>query len=598
LSSASQPESRPQPLTATQIARLQAAVDGFSPSDLVWASGYLAGLAGQHRSASTAAASAHPPAQRLSILVGSQTGNGKRLGERVLKAAQQRGVAARLVSLADFNPRQLRQETALLLVVSTHGDGDPPDDALALHRYLTSAQAARLPQLSYSVLALGDSSYPHFCKTGRDFDERLQALGARAAVPRVECDVDLAAANDAWIESAVSAFAALLPEAAAPARLALVETTAPAPREHLRASATLLANQRITGRQSSKEVRHVEFALDTADFDYLPGDSVSLRPHNPASVVSEILTLMQWPAATPVHLGERTLTIEAALREGLEITQLARPVVQAIAELAPRADLRDWLAAATPEAVANWLATRQLVDVLRETDARFPPQTLVSLVRPLATRAYSIASSRLASPDEVHLTVAIVNDDHEGRARPGAASNYLAALAPGAVVELQLDRNSAFRLPANDDVPLIMVGPGTGIAPFRAFIEERAARGAAGKHWLFFGERTQREDFLYQIEWQRHLREGSLTRLDLAFSRDGAQKVYVQDRLREQGAEVYAWLEAGAAFYVCGDAKRMAKDVHRALLELIMRHGGRDEDGAEEYLFELRQQGRYQRDVY
>lgn len=598
MSIASLPESRPQTLNAQQLARLHAAVEGLSATDLIWASGYLAGLAGQRRAESPLAAPAATPATRLTILVGSQTGNGKRVGERVLKACQQRGLAARLVSLADFNPRQLRQETALLLVVSTHGDGDPPDDALGLHRYLGSAQAARLPQLAYSVLALGDSSYPHFCKTGRDFDERLQALGARALVPRVECDVDLAAANDAWLETTVSAFAALVSEATPPARLALVETAPPAAREHVRLSATVLANQRITGRKSSKEVRHVEFAVDTAEFDYLPGDSVSVRPRNPASVVAEILALMQWPASTPVSLGARSLSIETALTEELEITQLARPVVTAIAERGRDAALRDWLATAEPAAVANWLSARQLVDVLRETAAAFSAQTLVELARPLATRAYSIASSRLATPDEIHLTVAVVNGEHEGHPRPGTASNMLAALAPGATLELQLDRNPAFRLPASDEVPLIMVGPGTGIAPFRAFIEERAARGARGKHWLFFGERTQREDFLYQIEWQRHLREGTLARLELAFSRDGAQKVYVQDRLRACGAEVYAWLEAGAAFYVCGDAQRMAKDVHRALVELIMTHGGRDEDGAEEYVFELRQQGRYQRDVY
>ena len=596
MSLASLPESRPQTLNTQQLARLHAAVEGLSANDLIWASGYLAGLAGQRRVEPALAAPA--PAQRLTILVGSQTGNGKRLGERVLKTCQQRGLAARLVSLADFNPRQLRQETALLLVVSTHGDGDPPDDALGLHRYLGGAQAPRLPQLAYGVLALGDSSYPHFCKTGRDFDERLQALGARALVPRVECDVDLAAANDAWLETTLGAFAALVPDAAPPARLALVETAPPAGREHARATATVLANQRITGRKSGKDVRHIEFALDTTAFDYAPGDSVSIRPRNPASLVAEILALMHWPAATPVSLGERSLSIETALTEELEITQLARPVVNAIAERGRNAALRDWLAAAEPSAVANWLTARQLVDVLREASAAFSAQTLVELARPLATRAYSIASSRLATPDELHLTVAVVNGEHEGHPRPGAASNMLAALAPGATVELQLERNAAFRLPASDEVPLIMVGPGTGIAPFRAFVEERAARAASGRHWLFFGERTQREDFLYQLEWQRHLRQGSLARLELAFSRDGAQKVYVQDRLRACGAEVYAWLEAGAAFYVCGDAQRMAKDVHRALVELIMTHGGRDEDGAEDYLFELRQQGRYQRDVY
>ncbi len=597
MSTASSPDIRLQPLSAQQLAQLESAVAGFSPSALIWASGYLAGLVGQGKTALPARAEAPAVAARLSILIGSQTGNGKRLGEKVLKACQQRGVAARLLSLADFNPRQLRQETALLLIVSTHGDGDPPDDALALHRQLNGAQAARLEKLSYSVLALGDSSYPHFCKTGRDFDERLSALGATAVLPRVECDVDLAAANDEWLASVVNAFAAITPESAAPARLALVES-APASQEAVQALASVLVNQRITGRASSKEVRHLEFALDTRRFDYLPGDSVSLKARNPQAVVSEILALMEWAPETPVTLGERSLSIEAALSGELEITQLSRPVVNAVIERGTHEGLREWLATADAAAIAEWLQARQLVDVLRESGAQFSAQTLVDLARPLASRAYSIASSAAATPDEVHITVAVVNDERDGVPRPGCASSFLAQLEAGAEIELHLDRNQAFRLPTADDAPIIMVGPGTGIAPFRSFVEERAARGASGANWLFFGERTQREDFLYQIEWQRHLRQGALAKLELAFSRDGAQKVYVQDRLTACGAEVFQWLQNGAYFYVCGDAQRMAKDVHRALVNLVMAHGGHDEDGAEEYLFGLRQQGRYQRDVY
>ncbi len=597
MSSVSSRDPRLQPPSSQQIAQIEAAVRELSPSALLWASGYLAGLAAAGAPVAPDRVATPAPTQRLTILVGSQTGTGKRLAEKALAACQQRGFAARLLSLADFNARQIKQETALLLIVSTHGDGDPPDEAVALHRYLNGTQASRLEKLDYAVLALGDSSYPHFCKTGRDFDERLGALGARPVLSRVECDVDLSAASADWFKNLANAFAAILPATTGSAPvLAAAEASTGTARVH--ATAKVLANQRITGRGSSKVVRHLEFELDTQHFDYVPGDSVSLKARNPEPVVQEILQLMQWDAAAEVRLGGRSLTLGEALRGEIEITQLSRPVLNAVIARGGNARLREWLADNDTATISAWMLERQLVDVLRESRARLAPQALVELARPLAVRAYSIASSRRATPDELHLTVAVVDDTRDGHLRPGCASSYLAALQPGANLELLLDRNPAFRLPPSDETPLIMVGPGTGIAPFRAFIEERAARGAKGKHWLFFGERTQREDFLYQVEWQRHLRQGALSRLDGAFSRDGTEKIYVQDRLVAAGAEVFAWLQQGACFYVCGDAQRMAKDVHRALINLVVAHGGLDIEAAEEYLFTLRQQGRYQRDVY
>ncbi len=584
--------------------RLEQAVADCTDEELLWASGFLAGLGARAQrrqpDAGAVARPADPPraATTLSILYGSQTGNGKGLAQRALAAATAQGIAARLLSLADFNPRQIKQERAVLLIVSTQGDGDPPDDALALHRLLHGAQAPRLERLSYGVIALGDSSYPHFCKTGRDFDTRFAALGAKRLADCVDCDLDFRAAAEAGVAQILTAVAQS--ETAAPARIALVDSGSREPATETRklvATASVLANQRLTGRRSSKDVRHLELALDTADFAYAPGDSVAVTATNAPVLVDELLATMGWSADERVRLGGTELPLRDALSSRLELTLLARPTLAALAPHTDHAPLHDALAG-DGAALNAYVRERQLVDVLRESGARLTAQRFVELARPLGRRAYSIASSRLATPDELHLTVAIVDGSRDGRPRPGCASGFLAARAVGDEVQIELERNDAFRLPRDDDAPLVMIGPGTGVAPFRAFVEERAARGATGKQWLFFGERTQREDFLYQIEWQRHLRQGSLTRLDVAFSRDSAVKDYVQDRLRERAREIYAWVQEGAYVYVCGDAQRMAKDVHRALVELIAHSSGRDAEAAEDFLFELKRQGRYQRDVY
>jgi len=587
-------------------ARLEQAVADCTDEELLWASGFLAGLGARAQrrqiDAGAVARPADPPraATTLSILYGSQTGNGKGLAQRALAAATAQGVAARLISLADFSPRQIKQERAVLLIVSTQGDGDPPDDALALHRLLHGAQAPRLERLSYGVIALGDSSYPHFCKTGHDFDARFEALGAKRLAACIDCDLDFRATAEAGVAQILTAVAQS--EAAAPARIALVDSgpheSAPtAETRELVVTASVLANQRLTGRHSSKDVRHLEFALDTADFAYEPGDSVAVTATNAPALVDELLATMGWSADERVQLGDTSLPLRDALSARLELTLLARPTLAALAAHTDHAPLHDALAG-DGAALNAYVRERQLIDVLRESGARLTAQTFVELARPLGRRAYSIASSRLATPDELHLTVAIVDGSRDGRPRPGCASGFLAARAAGDEVQLALERNDAFRLPRDDDAPIVMIGPGTGVAPFRAFVEERAARGATGKHWLFFGERTQREDFLYQIEWQRHLRQGSLAHLDVAFSRDAAVKHYVQDRLRERARDVYAWLQEGAYVYVCGDAQRMAKDVHRALVDLIADSSGRDAEAAEDFLFELKRQGRYQRDVY
>ncbi len=593
------------PLSREQISRLSQSVSDLGHDQLIWASGYMAGLAANRALLAVPTLSASEPVKAgraLTIFYGSQTGNSRRLAELAHTQAISQQVPVKLVNLADYSPRLLKQETTALFVLSTQGDGDPPEDAVSFFEALNATNAPRLEKLKYSVLSLGDSSYPYFCQAGKLLDTRLAALGATALQPRVDCGLDFTAAASAWTEQSLKLAADLL-RAGQPPRISVVESV-PRPTLHPEPSAIsvnceVLLNQRLTGRHSSKDVRHLEFALADDAFTYAPGDSLALAPHNPPQLVEEILQTLR-ASGSELVTGPTgaALPLATVLREEVELTLLNRQFLSALHTRTQHPLLSHILAPDQAADFARYLESHQVIDVLQDVSAELTPAELVALLRPLGRRTYSVASSRAATPDEAHLLVAVVQSASPAGIRYGAASNYLAALTPGATLTLHLEANPNFRLPADDKTPLIMIGPGTGVAPFRAFVAERAARGARGRNWLFFGERTHREDFLYQIEWQKALAQGHLQRLDVAFSRDQTHKDYVQHRIIEQARECYAWLEEGAAVFVCGDAKRMAKDVHAALLEAIRLGGATDDEGAREYLQNLQRTGRYRRDVY
>lgn len=584
-------------LDAPRLARLQAAAAGLGREELLWASGYLAGLA-EAGAAVAPAAPANDPAPRLAVLYGSQTGNGRGVAERLAAAAQAKGLAVEVTSMADYRPARLAGERLAVIVASTHGEGDPPDDAIDFHAFLHGRKAPKLDKLRYAVLALGDSSYEHFCQTGRDLDERLAALGARRLFERVECDLDFRGDADAWSERVLAEAAEALPAAApqATARVARLQAVParPAYSADHPFSAELLTNQPLTAPGSGADLRHVELAVDES-FAYQPGDSLAVRTVNGPALVAPVLEALALDGELPVAGAGGEYPLAEALARDYEVTVLSRHFLEAWAETAASDELKGLLA--DPRAAAAWMKDRQVIDVLRAYPAAVSPDRLLAALRPLTPRLYSIASGPSANPGEVHLTVGMVRYEAFGHTHHGAASHALAGTVEGRALPVWVEPNERFRLPA-DDAPVIMIGPGTGVAPFRAFLEEREARGAGGRNWLFFGNRHFRGDFLYQIEWLRYRKQGLLTDLDVAFSRDQVDKVYVQHRMLEKAGALYAWLEDGAHLYVCGDAARMAPDVHAALIEAVRRASGRSQAAATEYVDGLRRDGRYHRDVY
>lgn len=585
------------PLSDEQQRQLNQVLSTLNTQQLAWVSGYLYGLSQSGVQSVATSAAVAAPSGSLTILYGSQTGNAKGVASAIQAQAKAHGLPVTLTSMADYKPKQLKKESHLLVVVSTYGEGEPPESAVDLFEQLKKGKIGKLEGLKFAVLGLGDSSYEFFCQTGKDFDDFLSKAGAERIHELASLDVDYQEAASAWGEQAVNAVAATLSAGAATASVAGSVQQAVGHSQYHKENpfpARLSVNQKITGRDSTKDIRHIEINLEESGITYQPGDALGIWFDNDADLVGEVLALTGLSGDEATAQGP----LRAALTRHFELTRLHGGFITGLADISGNAALKDL---AGDKAQVNALvASAQVVDVLKRFPATLTAEQLVKLLRPLTPRLYSIASAQSEVEEEVHLTVGVVRYPQEdGTVRSGGASSYLAdRLAEDAEVRVFVEHNDNFRLPANPDTPVIMVGPGTGIAPFRAFMQEREAQGAEGKNWLFFGNPHFTQDFLYQVEWQRYVKSGLLSKISLAFSRDQANKIYVQDRLREAGLELYQWLEAGAHFYVCGDANHMAKDVQEALLDVISDHGHKSREEAEEYLSELRRAKRYQRDVY
>lgn len=601
------------PLPADRLDSLARLTDGLDSNSLWWLSGYAAGLARAGVAPAPVAAAAAPDArggERLSIVYGSQTGNAKRLAEQLAAQAEAAGLGVRLVRADAYPTRELKTERLLYVVISTQGDGDPPDDARGLVEFIAGKRAPELKGLSYAVLGLGDSSYPQFCAIGNRLDARLAELGAARLFARGEADLDLETVTTPWLQQALAQAKETLKPAAA--HLATVTPLRPLPAAtpafHRDApfAAELIGNRRLIARGTSargaivadKDIRHIELSLEGSGLHYQPGDALGLWPRNAPELVSAVLRTLDLDGDASVAHGGQSLPLRQWLGEKRELTKLARPFIASHAAHSRNDELNRLLAPDNAAQLARLLATTQVIDLLQRFDGHWSAEELVAALRPLTPRLYSIASSQKAVGDEAHLTVAHVEYATDAGLRWGVASHQLAGAEEGERLPVFIEHNERFRLPADPGRDIIMIGPGTGVAPFRGFVQDRAADGAGGRNWLLFGNPHFRTDFLYQTEWQAALKSGQLHRLDLAFSRDQADKVYVQHRLREHGRDLYDWLQNGAHVYVCGDATRMARDVHAALLAAIAEHGGKSAEAAEDYLNQLQQQGRYARDVY
>jgi len=604
-------EFAPPTLTAEQWQQINALATSLRPDQALWISGYFAGIGHQARAAAglgqPIAPSVAPPVEHrspassrtLTILYGSETGNSAGLAKSLLASIRGVGLDATVADMAEYKVRKFRDERDLLIVTSTHGEGDPPLSAKSFFEFIESRKAPRLPEVRYAVLALGDSTYEQFCGAGKRLDRRLAELGATCMMPRVDCDVDYEDAAAAWIDAVTRKLDADRPVL----RVAAIAPLSPASAgrgvdKHNPLLATVVDNFVLTGRGSSKETRHIELSLAGSDIAFEPGDALGILPRNDPALVEALLGQLSLSADTPVTAKTGQLTLGEALSSAYEITVATPRFIDQWANLSGAVDLSAFRGDDAAERRAAFLRAHHVIDIIR----RFPvtgvdAQAFLAGLRPLQPRLYSIASSLSLVPEEAHLTVCTVRYELHGEPRAGVASGQLARRAdPETTLPVYVQSNPHFRLPA-DDTPIIMIGAGTGVAPYRAFLQEREARGAAGRSWLLFGDRNFHTDFLYQTEWQGWLKEGVLSRLNVAFSRDQTEKVYVQHRLLDHARDVYAWLEEGAHLYVCGGT-HLAPDVQAALSNILQRQRGCGPEEAAAYLSALQREHRYQIDVY
>ena len=570
---------------------LQRFAEGLNREQLLWASGYLTGFG----KSAPAQKMRGNTGEKITILFGTETGNAKRLAEVFATKAQAVGVQTNVQDMLVYGRAKLRRDRIIVLIVSTHGDGEPPDSARTLLASLTDGPVPDLHDSRFAVLALGDASYPRFCQAGKAFDVALASAGAERLLPRVDCDVDYEEDAICWMEQVLGTLTTGKSSPAAP-------LPAPVPKQGYSSQATfpavLLDKVNLSGRGSDREVWHLELDLDGSGLHYAPGDIASVTPSNPPQLVEELLDRLELDHKALVRTRQGEMPLVEALAAHYEITRITWPFLERYARLSDAKALQSAIAGRDVNGLDTWTDGREVIDVVGQYSVKgLSAQSFADCLRPLPPRRYSIASSLLAVPGEVHLTVAAIRYSSHGRERLGVASTFLAdRVAIGRPVPIFIEPNAEFRLPEDSGQAMIMIGAGTGVAPFRSFLQEREAMGAAGNNWLFFGDRHFSTDFLYQREWLRWLKDGHLTRLDVAFSRDQERKIYVQDRLRERACDVFAWLEEGAAVYVCG-AEAMGRAVQQSLVDIVQ-SAGRTQVQAEEYILELKQTGRYHRDVY
>jgi sulfite reductase (NADPH) flavoprotein alpha-component len=599
------------PFNEEQVKLLSSLLSTLTEPQKMWLSGYLAyqqatGAVLQEAPETLSSTTEQIASKEVTILFGSQTGNAQGLAENMSGKLEEQGFQVTLSSMNEFKPNRIKKIQNLLILVSTHGEGDPPDTALSFYEFLNGKRAPQLKDLQFSVLSLGDSSYEFFCQTGKDFDKRLEELGGKRLYPRTDCDLDYDEPAAEWFEGVLSSLNETSSTEKQTSLPSSIETKAASDQSSYSRTnpfkAEILENINLNGRGANKETRHLELSLEDSNLEFEPGDSLGIYPENDPALVDLLIWEMNWNPDEMVAVNKQgdMRPLRDALIANYEITVLTKPLLEKAAQVFANNDLRGLLAPEKKEELRTYIEGRDLLDLVRDFALKeIPASTFLSILRKIPARLYSIASSLKANPDEVHLTIGAVRYDAHGRDRTGVCSVQCAERAqPGDILPVFIQKNQNFRLPADLHTPIIMIGPGTGVAPFRSFLQEREELEAEGKSWLFFGDQHFVTDFLYQVEWQQWLKNGVLTKMDVAFSRDTEEKVYIQNRIKENSQELYQWLEDGAVVYICGDEKRMAHDVHETLVGIIEQEGRMSREQAEAYITEMQQQKRYQRDVY
>jgi len=596
------------PLSVDQVGFLNALSNSQpSPAQALWLSGYFAALSGSGLAPGdfTNSTQANNTAQLplLTILFGSETGNGEHLAEDLLEQAKAKGFNVQIQDMMDYDVANLPNEQYLLVIVSTQGEGDPPLTAGKLHSYFKNGEAPELAQLKFAVFALGDSSYEFYCQTGKDFDSFLETSGATRLLDRVDADIDFEEPAETWMEEILALYQTAAEEVAGAISNAETGKTTSKKSTYSKTNpfmAPTINVVNLNGEGSIKETCHIEIDLKGSGLSYEPGDALGVYPLNDSRYVEQLLTALNMSGDDRVTIGKDDLSLKQAFQERLDITALSRVNMEKFADLTASDTLKTLLDKDNSEQFKDYIWGRQILDLVEDyTVNEFSPQDFIGILRRIPARLYSIASSIKAHPEEVQLLVGSVRYTSFDRDREGVCSTFLnGRITPPETLAVYVHANKNFSLPENPDTPVIMVGPGTGLAPFRSFLEERKAIGASGANWLFFGDQHQACDYLYGDELDQMKSEGLLTNLDLAFSRDQEEKIYVQTRILARSKEIYEWLEKGAYFYICGDAERMAKDVHKALIESVRIEAGIDEQAAESYINNLLENRRYQRDVY
>lgn len=570
--------------------------------DLRWLSGFCLGLARSKpdvNSVTTLAESVSIP--KSLILYASQSGNAQSIAESLQEKLKTKNISSDLKSADQLKLKQLKDYSQLFMIASTHGEGDAPDSSIELLELIQSNKAPNLSHIKHAVLSLGDSSYEFFCQTGKDFEQAFLNLNSTGIIQRLDCDLDFEEHAEQWVIDVINHLERLVPvtinnlsTTVTPLSSATIHPIITYDKR-TPYQARLLTQQKITAQGSSKDTYHLELSIENSGIQYSVGDSLGVWATNESKLINQVLTLTALEAEQKLVYKNESYGLATLLREKLELTQISRKLLVDYNVIAENSELEKML----ESNVQSYIEQHQFVDLLIDYPAELTAQQLVALLNPLKPRLYSIASSQLESEDEVHLTINAVSSENTNGIRQGNASNYLIhRLKEEEHVAIYIDPNPNFRLP-EDHKNIILIGPGTGIAPFRAFLQQRDASEASGNNWLFFGNPNFNSDFLYQNEFKQYLTKGLLTKLDLAFSRDQQDKIYVQDRLLENAAEVWQWLEKDeASIYVCGDIKKMAKDVEQTLLTIIEAEGKKSPEQAKEYLRLLRKNKRYQRDVY